>query len=159
MKLVPLDSLQGIGGVLCHGCFDGLHFGHLSLFKAAAKMGYLTVTLTAGAFLTHRQPGQPVFSDDERAEFIAELECVRKVAMVYDATALPAIGIIQPAIYVKAVEIRRDGDETLNMEMSLVRSCGGRTEFIPKLPPYYSSSTLLSGAFLWAKEERARKLA
>ena len=147
MKISKLSYLEELGGVLCHGCFDMLHAGHVRLFTEAAKLGLLTVTITADRFLTHRVSGQPVYPQELRAEMISALACVQHVAIVDDATALPAISTIHPRVYCKGAEERREGNDTLHAEMVAVRRFGGRIIFIEKELPY-STSRLLSGEFL-----------
>ena len=74
-KIRPLDELKYIGGILCHGCFDVLHIGHIRhLMFARALSGSmpLTVTLTADRYI-RKGPGRPVFDHDTRAEVIAAL--------------------------------------------------------------------------------------
>ena len=147
MKIVSLKDLEGIGGVLCHGTFDLLHIGHVKYFKEAASLGPLTVTLTGDKYIRHHGPGRPVFPEGLRAEFIAELECVKHVAIVHDETGYPAIRAVRPAFYCKGDETRREGNLGLMKEMDLVASLGGNTVFIQKRLPY-SSGKLLNGEIL-----------
>jgi cytidyltransferase-like protein len=146
-KIVPLRDLAGIGGVLAHGTFDLLHIGHVRYFKEAAKLGPLTVTLTGDKYIRHHGPGRPVFPEDLRAEMIAELECVKNVAIVHEETGFTAIKTIRPVFYCKGDETRREGNDGLYKEISLVESLGGRVVFVPKKLPY-SSGKLLSGEIL-----------
>ena len=45
--------------VLCHGCFDLMHPGHIKYFQAAKRMGYiLVVTLSPDRFV-EKGPGRP----------------------------------------------------------------------------------------------------
>ena len=149
-KIVTLARLEGVGGVLCHGTYDLLHVGHLRFFKEARKYGPLTVTLTAGSYIRNHGPGRPVFTDSERLEMVAELECVERVALVHHESGMPAIRTIMPAYYCKGDETRREGNETLRAEQRLVEDLGGKIMFIAKHGPY-SSGKLLSGAFLERK--------
>jgi cytidyltransferase-like protein len=62
--------------VLCHGCFDLMHPGHIKHFQAAKEMGdVLIVTVTADIYVD-KGPGRPVFNQDLRVSSIAALECV-----------------------------------------------------------------------------------
>lgn len=147
MKIVRLKELDGFGGVLCHGTFDLLHIGHVRYFKESAKLGPLTVTLTGDRYIRHHGPGRPVFPEDLRAEFIAALECVSRVAIIHEETGASAIRTIRPLWYCKGDETRREGNKGLDAEMKLVESIGGRMVFVPKTLPY-SSGKLLRGEFL-----------
>ena len=152
MKLVTLDSLQGVGGVLCHGVFDLVHAGHVDLFTRAAEYGPLTVTITADRFLTERLPGQPVYQQDVRAAMIAALECVQHVAIVEFFTALQAIATVKPSVYIKGNEGRRDELAIRDAEMAEVLKHCGMTVFLDKRLPH-STRALLSGEFLKRRVE------
>ena len=156
--IVNLDELSGIGGVLCHGTFDGLHIGHVHYFKEAAKYGPLTVTLTADAYIRHHGPGRPVFPEALRAEMIEGYSFVRQVAIVHDETAIPAIRAIRPRIYCKGDETRREGNRVLDQEIRLVEGFGGDVVFIPKRLPY-SSGAMLRGDLLQQSITRAEHAA
>jgi len=55
--------------VLCHGCFDLMHPGHIKYFQAAKKMGdLLVVTVTPDKYVD-KGPDRPVFSDRLRSGF------------------------------------------------------------------------------------------
>ena len=41
--------------VLVHGTFDLLHLGHVRLFKQAAKLGRVVVSITADKYVTKRK--------------------------------------------------------------------------------------------------------
>ena len=72
---------EGKKVVLCHGCFDLMHPGHIKYFQAAKKMGdVLAVTITPDRYID-KGPGRPVFNENLRAESIAALECVDYVAV------------------------------------------------------------------------------
>ncbi|TAL21446.1 MAG: cytidyltransferase, partial [Nitrospirae bacterium] len=76
MKIKVLEELsqiiknlksEGKRVVLCHGCFDLMHPGHIKYFQAAKGMGdVLVVTLTPDIYID-KGPGRPVFNQDLRA--------------------------------------------------------------------------------------------
>src|SRR5262245_35107094 len=66
--------------VLCHGCFDILHVGHIRHLQAASKLGPVAVTITTDRF-ANKGIGRPIFPADLRAESIAALSCVEIVAI------------------------------------------------------------------------------
>ena len=70
--------------VLCTGCFDPLHVGHLHHLERAAKHGsFLVVAVTSDVQVTKQKgDGRPVFCSDERAEMLRALRCVSRVIIV-----------------------------------------------------------------------------
>jgi len=70
--------------VLCTGCFDPLHVGHLHHLERAANLGsFLVVAVTSDVQVTKQKgDGRPVFCSDERAEMLRALRCVSRVIIV-----------------------------------------------------------------------------
>lgn len=131
--------------VLCNGCFDCLHLGHVKHLRAARALGdTLIVALTTDAFVLKGE-GHPVFPWIERAEMLRALSCVDRV--ISCDSAAYAIRIIKPDIYVKGKEY-----EGRLPEEDLVKSLGGRVVFL-ETSPVYSSTQILSGRLL---DERIR---
>jgi len=155
-KILPLDELarrleasRGAGCriVHCHGCFDLLHVGHVRHLQAARAMGdLLVVTVTADAHVT-KGTGRPAFTDALRAEMLAALACVDFVAIVRRPTAVEAIRLIRPDVYVKgqtgADPTRRSA--RLQREIAAVREVGGEASFTHEAE--FSSTALLNAYF------------
>jgi rfaE bifunctional protein nucleotidyltransferase chain/domain len=124
--------------VLCHGCFDLLHVGHVRYLQAAAALGdRLAVTVTPDA-LVNKGPGRPVFPEAQRAELLAALGCVDRVALNRWPTAAPTLDLLRPAVYAKGAEYAADAADPatpLGRERAAVEAHGGRLELIdlPKL--------------------------
>ncbi len=120
--------------VLCLGCFDVLHYGHLRHLKAARALGdRLVVSVTADQNV-NKGPGRPVFTHNERAEMLMALRIVD--AVIVSRFPEEAINEIQPRIYCKGKEY-----EGRLPEQALVESYGGRVIFTDE--PVYSSTALL----------------
>lgn len=91
--------------VLCHGCFDILHYGHLLHFIEAKKLGdRLIVSLTADRFFPNKGEGRPVFDENQRMTMVSSLRMVDDVLLSYEYTGTYAIRIVQPTYYVKGVD-------------------------------------------------------
>ena len=89
--------------VLCHGCFDVLHIGHIMHLRAAAALGdRLVVSITADAYI--RKEGRPIFNERERAYALAALRSVDQVYTSYAYTGANAILYIRPNVYVKGID-------------------------------------------------------
>ena len=88
--------------VLCHGCFDPFHYGHLLHFEAARKYGArLVVAVTRDKFV-NKGPSRPAFSQKQRAKVIRSLRCVDKVILANDS--IDAMRRAKPAVFVKGAE-------------------------------------------------------
>lgn len=133
--------------VLCHGCFDLMHPGHIKYFQAAKKMGdVLMVTVTADAYVD-KGPGRPVFNQQLRAESIAALECVDYVAINNWPTAQELLELLRPDIYVKGQEFENLDDKTgkIQKEYELAKKLGIKLCFTHEI--VFSSTKLLNQYF------------
>jgi rfaE bifunctional protein nucleotidyltransferase chain/domain len=123
---------EGSCVVQAHGVFDLLHLGHVRHLEAARAMGdMLVVTVTADRYV-NKGPGRPAFSEMQRAEVLAALDCVNWVAISGHPTAVGAIRAIRPDVFVKGSESR--GAEGIvgvlaEDERKAVESYGGKVAF------------------------------
>jgi len=137
-KIHPIEELaealvsrraNGAKVVLCEGAFDLLHIGHIRHLEHAARLGdRLVVTVTADRFV-HRGPQRPAFHEGLRAEAIAALECVDYVAITSSPTAVEAIGLLRPDVYVKAAESDEPDIENADStprEEAAIKAVGGQ---------------------------------
>ncbi|HDZ62754.1 MAG TPA: hypothetical protein ENH40_06390 [Nitrospirae bacterium] len=156
MKKFPIkdlsDKLQALKSkgqkiVLCHGCFDLMHPGHIKYFQAAGKMGdVLVVTVTPDIYVD-KGPGRPVFDQELRADSIAALECVNYVAVNEWPTAEETLKLIRPDIYVKGQEFEKLQDKTGNIqkEFQVIKEIGAELRFTHEI--VFSSTELLNKHF------------
>lgn len=153
MKIMDVDALavklaelkaQGKKIVLCHGCFDLMHPGHIKYFQASKAMGdVLVVTLSPDRFVD-KGPGRPAFNENLRAESIAALECVDFVAINKWPTAEETLRLLKPDYYVKGQEFEKLQDKTgkIQREFEVVREIGAEMRFTHEI--VFSSTDLLS---------------
>ena len=130
--------------VLCHGCFDLMHPGHIKYFQAAKKMGdVLAVTVTPDRYID-KGPGRPVFNENLRAESIAALECVDYVAINKWPTAEETLRLLRPNIYVKGQEFQNLEDKTgkIQREYKVIQEIGAELRFTNEI--VFSSTKLLN---------------
>lgn len=156
MKIKVLEELsqiikklksEGKKVVLCHGCFDLMHPGHIKYFQAARNMGdILVVTLTPDIYID-KGPGRPVFNQDLRAESIAALECVDYVAVNKWPTAEETLRLLRPDIYVKGQEFENLEDKTgkIQKEYEVLKEIGAEMRFTHEI--VFSSTKLLKQNF------------
>lgn len=130
--------------VHCHGVFDLLHIGHVRHFEQAKKLGdVLVVTLTPDKFV-NKGVGRPAFGQALRAEFVAALECVDYVAVNLWPTAVEAIQMLRPSVFVKGSEFRNLEDTIghVSKEGEAIRAVGGEIAFTEDIT--FSSSALIN---------------
>ena len=115
--------------VLCHGVFDIVHPGHLEHFRQAKQHGdRLIVAIVADAYV-RKGPGRPMFSQQQRADFLCSLKIVDEVTIVDTTTALPCLQRLKPAVFCKGPDYA-DPDHPFAVdfqrEKALVESYGGK---------------------------------
>jgi rfaE bifunctional protein nucleotidyltransferase chain/domain len=89
--------------VFTNGCFDLLHPGHIKLLEAAREMGdALVVGINSDdSVRTLKGPSRPIIPDQERAEVLANLECVDAVVVFNELTPQKTVAALLPDILVK----------------------------------------------------------
>jgi rfaE bifunctional protein nucleotidyltransferase chain/domain len=133
--------------VLCQGCFDLLHIGHLRHLKTAKKFGdILVVAVTADEYV-NKGPERPVFNHFLRMEQLAALEIVDFVVLSDSESAVDVIKKIRPSYFVKGAEYRDQPDITnkILIEKEAVEKVGGQLVFTDDI--VYSSTALLNSHF------------
>ncbi len=116
------------GVVLCNGCFDALHLGHVRHLQAARKLGsMLLVTVTQDAHV-NKGPGRPLFGQEERAEMLAALACVDLVC-INSPVPGEAIRLLRPSVYCKGKDTLANPGAGFDEELRAVAEVGGRMEY------------------------------
>lgn len=145
-KIVSPEQARFITGgcecVLACGCFDLLHIGHIEHLQEARKHGQALVVLLTRDQYVSKGPGRPVFTQQQRADALAALACVDCVVINPWPTALEAIKIIQPKVYVKGSEYANNPTEAVLQEITAVRAYGGKVKFISGQCEFHSSDIL-----------------
>ena len=130
--------------VHCHGCFDLVHLGHLYHFRSAKALGdLLVVTVTQDQFI-HKGPGRPLFTQEQRRDYLSAITFIDYVAINRWPTAIETIVLLKPNIYVKGIEYQNaDHDKTGNIarEIEAIESVGGKICFTDD--PVWSSTQVL----------------
>lgn len=142
--------------VLCHGCFDVIHMGHIKYLEAAKKHGdYLIVTLTSDRFV-NKGPGRPYFSEQQRKQMLEAIAIVDEVHIIDGPTALPALERFRPDFYVKGSDYRdftKDATGEIENEKEAVEAYGGKLAFTDE--ETFSSSTLINKFFApWTDQQK-----
>jgi D-glycero-beta-D-manno-heptose 1-phosphate adenylyltransferase len=94
--------------VATNGCFDLLHFGHVSYLQRARQLGDLLVVGLNSDFSCQQLKGpyRPLVPERQRAAVIAALACVDAVVIFREKRAHRFLATIQPDIYVKGGDYR-----------------------------------------------------
>ncbi len=153
MKILELEELakrleklksEGEKIVLCHGCFDLMHPGHIKYFQASKNMGDVLVVTVSPDVYVDKGGGRPVYNQTLRAESIAALECVDYVAINKWPTAVEALRLLKPNIYVKGQEFENKDDKTgkLQKEQEVLVEIGAEMRYTHEI--VFSSTKLIN---------------
>ena len=121
---------QGKSIVLCHGCFDIVHPGHLRYLQFARQQGdVLVVSLTGDDAIEKSDGTRPYIPQELRSENLAALEMVDVVVVVDGPTAEPVLTELKPDVYIKGREYEGSTHPGFLKEKELVENQGGRVIF------------------------------
>lgn len=116
--------------ILACGCFDIFTAGHVRHLEAAKQLGSCLVVLVTADEHVNKGPGRPVFPQEVRAEVVDALRCVDYTVINPHPTAVEAIRVLRPQVYVKGQEYEKFADYKMREEGVTVREVGGRVEFL-----------------------------
>jgi len=136
-KIVSLAFLQtkvsalrksGKKIVFTNGCFDLLHFGHVSyLEEIKEKNTALIVGLNSDSSIKRiKVKGRPIQPQEARARVLAALACVDYVTIFSDETPFRVISVLQPDVLVKGADWK--GKPVVGED--IVRARGGRVKLV-----------------------------
>ncbi len=123
-----------------NGCFDILHFGHVSYLEEAKKPGrVLIVGLNSDASVRKiKGPKRPIVSQGERARVMAGLSCVDFVTIFNEETPYDLIKTLTPDILIKGADWK--GKKIAGAD--IVSARGGKVEFI-KYVKHFSTTNII----------------
>ncbi|MBO7572122.1 MAG: D-glycero-beta-D-manno-heptose 1-phosphate adenylyltransferase [Bacteroidales bacterium] len=135
--LVSSWKSQGHSVVFTNGCFDVLHYGHVSYLAEASDLGdKLVIGLNSDASV-RRLKGEtrPINGQNERATLLAALDFVDAVVIFEEDTPENLLKKIKPNFLVKG------GDYTFEtiVGADFVSSYGGKVATIPLVENFSSS--------------------
>jgi D-beta-D-heptose 7-phosphate kinase/D-beta-D-heptose 1-phosphate adenosyltransferase len=126
--------------VFTNGCFDLLHPGHIQLLEAARAMGdALVVGLNSDESVrTLKGAGRPVIPEQERAEILANFECVDAVVVFDELTPQKTVAALLPDVLVKGGDW--PGNQIVGREE--VEAAGGKVVLIDVVEGYSTTEIL-----------------
>ncbi len=130
-NIIPLIKdlkKQGLKIVTTNGCFDILHIGHLRYLKKAKRFGYILVVALNSDSSTKALKGdsRPINNQNDRAELLANLNCVDIVVIFDEISPEKLLVEITPDIHTKGADYTID---TLPEAKAIIKA-GGKIEFI-----------------------------
>lgn len=128
--------------VVTNGCFDILHFGHVSYLEKARNLGdVLLLGINSDESVRSlKGPGRPVNSEQDRAGVLAGLESVSGVFIFTEVRAVAFLEKAAPDIYVKGADYTID--TIPQEERRIVEGLGGKIRFIDFVPEKSTSLIL-----------------
>lgn len=128
--------------VATNGCFDLLHFGHVSYLQRARQLGdLLVIGLNSDASCRQlKGPERPLVPEQQRAAVLAALECVDAVFIFREKRAHRFLATVQPDIYVKGGDYR---PETLDpRERAALTGIGAKIRILPFVPGFSTTGLI-----------------
>ena len=122
---------QGQRIVATNGCFDLLHFGHISYLQRAKKLADLLVVGLNGdqSVRQLKGPHRPLVPQKQRAAVLAALTCVDAVVIFPQVRAHRFLAAVRPDIYVKGGDYQ---PETLvGRERAVLTAIGSKIRILP----------------------------
>ena len=103
IKIIRALKRQGKRIIFTNGCFDIVHFGHISYLQQAANKGdILIVGINSDRSVKRLKGlGRPVVSQQHRASVVAALEAVDYVVIFEQDTPEALINALTPDVLVK----------------------------------------------------------
>lgn len=117
--------------VATNGCFDLLHFGHVSYLQSARKLGHLLVVgLNGDASCRQlKGPGRPLAAAKHRAAVLAALSCVDAVVIFPQERAHRFLAAVRPDVYVKGGDYRPES--LFGRERAVLTAVGAKICILP----------------------------
>jgi rfaE bifunctional protein nucleotidyltransferase chain/domain len=126
--------------VATNGCFDLLHFGHVSYLQRARQLGDLLV-IGLNSDVSCRQlksPDRPLVPERQRAAVLAALACVDAVVIFREKRAHRFLTAVRPDIYVKGGDYRPE-----SLDPTERAALGGAKIHILPFVPGFSTTGLI----------------
>ncbi len=158
-KIVSLAALkrnisrlrrQGKTIAFTNGCFDILHYGHVSYLESAKKHNrVLIVGLNSDSSVKKiKGSKRPIIKQKERAVLLAALACVDFVVIFKEETPLNLIRAVKPDVLIKGA----DWKNKTAVGSDIVKSYGGKMEFIKYLSNFSTTNIIETIAKRWGRQ-------
>ena len=134
------EKRNGKKVVFTNGCFDLLHPGHVRSLETARSLGdVLIVGINSDESVrTLKGEGRPVTPEQERAEILANLECVDAVLIFDELTPQRVVAALVPDVLVKGGDW--PGNQIVGREE--VEAAGGKVVLVEVVPGHSTTEIL-----------------
>ncbi|OGK10734.1 hypothetical protein A2767_07000 [Candidatus Roizmanbacteria bacterium RIFCSPHIGHO2_01_FULL_35_10] len=149
-KIISLNEVKNITPkisakktVLVGGCFDLLHYGHLTFLKNAKKTGdFLIVALESDEFIKEHKDRSSIHNQEQRAEILASLDFVDLIIKIplfkSDTEYSNLVKIIKP----KVIAITA-GDNQIDNKKKQANMFGAKLKIVSHLIKGFSSGQII----------------
>jgi len=128
--------------ILVGGCFDLLHYGHITFLKnAKLPNSFLLVALESDEYIIKHKHRKPIHTQEHRAEILSELRSVDAVLLLPYFTSDTQYSQMVTTIKPNVVAITEGDDQAENKKKQL-EQIGGRIEIVTGLLSDYSTTTI-----------------
>src|SRR3989344_521712 len=130
-KLIEELKNQGKKIVFTNGCFDILHVGHIKLLNEAKSYGNILILglNTDNSIKKIKGPNRPINNQNDRAEVLANLECIDYIVLFDEEKPINLIKEILPNIIVKGSDYK----ESEVVGVDIIKKHGGEIKLIKLL--------------------------
>jgi rfaE bifunctional protein nucleotidyltransferase chain/domain len=134
------EKRNGKRVVFTNGCFDVLHHGHVHILEVARSLGdVLIVGINSDeSARALKGEGRPFNPEAERAELLANFECVDAVLIFNELTPKKVIADLLPDILVKGSDW--PADQIVGREE--VEAAGGQVMLVDLVPGHSTSNII-----------------
>lgn len=134
-KIIDKLKKQNKKTVFTNGCFDILHVGHVRYLRESSKYGDILIVGLNSDISVKKIKGdsRPINNENDRAEILAELECVDFVVIFDEESPSKLIDELKPDIYTKgadySLETLPERDIVLknNIEVKFIKFVEGKS--------------------------------
>lgn len=133
--------------VLVGGCFDILHYGHLSFLKEAAKKGnFLIIVLESDEFIANSKNRNSFHNQKQRAEILISLKMVDMVILLpYFVSGEEYFDLVKK-IKPKIIAVTKDDPMIKNKQLQ-INQVGGKLEIVIENLNKFSSKKIYEAFF------------
>lgn len=129
--------------VLVGGCFDLIHFGHVTFLTRAKMQGdILIVALEHDTFSLQRKHRESIHTQDQRAQMLCALRCVDAVIPLPYFSSHEEYDELVKTIHPNVIAITQ-GDPHVDQKKAQAQRVGARLETVSNLLSEYSTSNII----------------
>lgn len=125
------NSLKNRTLAITNGCFDLLHYGHISYLMEASKLAdeMLILVNSDESVKSLKGNNRPIINQFERSYILSKIKPVSKVVIFDNKNCSKELGLLKPDVYFKAGDYNL---ENINKEeYNTLLQCNSKIVFVP----------------------------